>query len=119
MILPPSEAEENNIEDFFDVSINRNKSIKTKRTDEYDSENLCAPDRINETVDQVNGIKFSEFAKLKKKSNITPMMMKTEKIAVIAMWRLNECKVFECYHFFLVPNPMKRTIKEVEGTELN
>ena len=71
---------------------------------------------MNEQVNQVSGIQFTEFAKLSKQRDCT--RNKFTRIAVIAYWSMNADKVFECKHYFIVPNPMRRQVKEVNGTAL-
>ena len=39
-------------------------------------------------------------------------------MAVIGFWKLTNDQVFRCYHFFYVPNPMMREVKDIEGTDL-
>ena len=37
----------------------------------------------------------------------------------MAFWDLDETNVFVCSRFFIIPNPIKRIIRDVEGTVLH
>lgn len=39
--------------------------------------------------------------------------MKCKEFAVVAFWDLDEGEVLQCSHFFIIPNPTKRIIREV------
>ena len=41
-----------------------------------------------------------------------------KEFAVVAFWDLDASDRFACSRFFVIPNPMKRTIRDCEGTEL-
>ena len=74
--------------------------------------------RLNEEVDPLTGCTVSNFSKLEEAPNDGAYIASTE-IAVISFWRFNsDNNVFRCYNFFNVPNPMKRMIRDQEGTLL-
>ena len=48
-----------------------------------------------------------------------PAPVEAKEIAVIAFWRPDQnTGVLDCYHFFNVPNPMKRMVQDQKGTQL-
>ena len=72
---------------------------------------------LNEAVDEVDGIENDEYARLKYVADNAESCDQSE-IAVIGFWKLTNNQVFRCYHFFYVPNPMMREVKDIEGTDL-
>jgi hypothetical protein len=72
---------------------------------------------LNEAVDEVDGIENDEYARLKYVPDNAESCDQSE-VAVIGFWKLTTNQVFRCYHFFYVPNPMKREVKDIEGTDL-
>ena len=70
------------------------------------------------------GIAPSHYAKIEKdvsRDNSLEKRMRAymdcKEFAVLAFWNLNEeLNLFECIRYFIVPNPMKRTIKDVNGS---
>ena len=67
-----------------------------------------------EKVEELEGIKSDEFKKIR--PFINPEAVDDPEIAIIGFWNLTKNHVFRCYHYFLVPNPMKREIKDTKGT---
>ena len=85
---------------------------------------LYKENALNETVDPLIGITPTHYANIEKDvsrdnslENKMRAYMNCEEFAVLAFWNLNEkLNLFECIRFFIVPNPMKRTIKDVNGS---
>ena len=78
---------------------------------------LYAPQTLVEDPDPVVGIKNVEYAVLElndAEESITDL-----EIAIIGFWNLNSEGVFRCMQSFEVPNPMKREIQDVQGTNLH
>ena len=77
---------------------------------------------LNELVDPVNGISAVQWADIA----VSPWQQKfvdneqaCEEMALVAFWDMDKEKdVMICQRFFVVPNPMKRVVKKVDGTEL-
>ena len=77
---------------------------------------------LYEDVDLLNGVSPNEYANIKKSSSqalaIAAYQNCTE-FAVVAYWDLEESTdTFECSRYFLIPNPMKRMVSDVGGTQL-
>jgi len=70
-----------------------------------------------EQVDEVDGIENEEYARLKYVPD-NAESCDARDVAVIGFWKLTDDSVFRCYHFFYVPNPMMREVKDIEGTDL-
>ena len=73
---------------------------------------------MKEEVDPVTGINNEEYARLNKNEEIEEDAKQPEEIAIIGFWKLKEDGVFRCIHSFEVPNPMKREVVDVQGTNL-
>ena len=86
------------------------------------SEDLYKPNALNEEVDQLAGISAEHYANISKSQSqklAIRAYMNAKDFAVVAFWDLKEVDdTFKCTRFFIVPNPMKRTINESEGTKL-
>ena len=67
--------------------------------------------------EEEEGIKEEPFARVEE-SGAAANPQQTQ-VAVIGFWRQTEQKVFYCHHYFYVPNPMKRQIKEADGHQFN
>ena len=79
-------------------------------------DNLYADANLMEEVDAIEGIENKEYARLKPFKGTE--MCDDREIAIVGFWHLTSKQVFRCYHFFMVPSPMKREIKDTEGTVL-
>lgn len=81
---------------------------------------MYQPRRMNEQVDQVEGIEPEEYAKIGKSTSqyfANRSYMECQEFATIAFWDLDTLTdQFKCTRFFIAPNPMKRTIQDVEET---
>ena len=85
---------------------------------------LYMKNALNETVDPLIGIAPSYYANIEKdvsRDNSLEKKMRSymncKEFGVVAFWNLNEeMNLFECIRYFIVPNPMKRTIKDVKGS---
>ena len=61
---------------------------------------------------------INEFAKLKEASTFKledHLTLIADEYAIVGFWRKDENDRFVSYHFFRVPNPVKRSIREDEG----
>ena len=71
-----------------------------------------------ESVDQITGIENREFARLSKKQNNDELVV-AEKIALVGFWNKKINANYKCYHHFVVPMPVVRSVLEVDKTILN
>ena len=65
-----------------------------------------------------NDAGIHEFAILQEAEtfDITPdENPKSDEYAIIGFWRKDKNQRFQCYHFFRIPNPFKRLIREQNG----
>ena len=75
-----------------------------------------------EEPDRVMGVVSKHYANIAKDQSLhftDSVLANSREFAVIAFWDLDstdEC--FKCSRFFIVPNPMKRTVKNCLGTKL-
>ena len=72
--------------------------------------------RMLEQVDETKGITSQEFATVVQKEYTETYLDKD--IAVIGFWKNTPKNILQCYHYFYVPNPLKRAIKQVGGIAL-
>ena len=86
---------------------------------------LYEKNHLNEKVDQLTGISPKYYADVDKstllqKEVVNNFLGKCEEIAVIAFWELSKDveDKFECKRHFYVPNPKKRCVRDIEGTDL-
>ena len=73
-------------------------------------------------VDKLLGIQNQHYADVKmSKANLIGQTTRQDckDFAVIAFWDLHKTDVFNCSRFFIVPNPIKRIIKDQRGTLVN
>ena len=69
-----------------------------------------------EEVDAIVGIKPVEYAKCELITD--QQAMEEMEIAIIGFWTLKDTGVFRCIHSFVISNPMKREVDDVQGTNL-
>lgn len=78
---------------------------------------------MNEEVDQLAGVAPEHYANIgmsKSQFLIERALMNCKEFGVVAFWDLSsEDDQFKCSRFFIAPNPMKRTIKDSQGTKLD
>lgn len=90
-----------------------------------DIDALYEKTHLNEKVDQLTGISPKYYADVDKstvlqKEVVNNFLGTCEEIAVIAFWELLQdgSEKFECKRHFYVPNPKKRCVQDIEGTDL-
>ena len=122
----PKEDSDN--EDVVSADGDQSDEIKENSVDDNDlGRNLSLFDqrRLAERIDPEKGVKAQEFAKLVKTDDLNLEESNHEKkeecledeFAIIGYWKQSQ-NVFSCYHFFYVPTPMKRAIKDDGQTVL-
>ena len=78
---------------------------------------MYSSNRLMEEVDENLGIQSIEFARIGQ--TMSREVCPEKEVAIIAYWKQTPSHVFKCYHYFYVPNPMKRVIKDVADATLH
>ena len=86
-------------------------------------ENLYKDSNLFQDVDQLTGICPTHYANIQESTSQRLAMkaaMDCREFAVVAFWDLNaEDDTFKCVRFFIMPNPIKRTIMDKGNTKLD
>jgi hypothetical protein len=77
---------------------------------------LYTQKRLIENVDENKGIINTEFARVAK--SFENDVYSDKEIAVVGYWKQLPSNLFKCYHYFYIPTPMKRAIKDVSTSVL-
>ena len=111
----------NSSENLTEEELKAKSNIKSGVYGQQDSK-LYTPKRLFRDVDKLLGIQNQHYANIQKsKSNLIGQETRQDckEFAVVAFWDLHKTDVFVCTRFFIVPNPIKRIVKDSNGTIVN
>jgi hypothetical protein len=116
---PHDDSEEEQAPDprFDDVLAEPRKKLPEIEAEDFDGDKLYDPSSLMEEVDPIVGIKSVEYAQCHRNEERNVIKEDSE-FAIIGYWQLKDNGVFRCVHSFTVPNPMKREVDDVGGTNL-